>query len=495
MDLLRARIAAELERRLTAKAEASLEEFIVQFWPVVDPAPFKRGRHLGLVCERLEAVTTGELGQNLMINVPPGHQKSLTVSVFWPAWTWVQRPSRRFMFTAYGGDLALRDADRTRELIRSPEYQAKFGDRFALRRGQDVKSRYENSERGYRYSTAVGGIMGEGGDYVVLDDPHNVERAESDEVRNETVRKIRLALPTRVRSQDGAVVCMMQRLHTLDFAGVVLAEEPEKWHHLCLPARFEPDHPFRTDETVLPSGRVLPGDWRTHDGELLFPELFPEERLRKLEESLSSYGAAGQLQQRPAPRQGGLFDRDAWQIVPELPKERAELVVRAWDLAGTSLEESSTAKWTAGVRMWKIGGAYYIDHVERFRGKPAEVERKLKATAKRDGRAVVIDLPQDPGQAGKFQVRYLVGQLAGYSVFHSPELGSKTQRADPYAAQQEVGNVYLVGTEATPWIRSFIDEHSLFPAGDYSDQVDAAARAFARCTAGVTRVGRTTGAH
>ena len=475
---------------MTARAEESLEEFIRIFWNVVDPAPFKTGRHIGLMCERLEAVSAGEIAR-LLINVPPGHQKSLTVSVFWPAWVWVREAWRRFVFTSYRGDLALRDADRTRELIRSPEYHERFGERYRLRFGQDVKSRYENSQRGYRFSTSVSGIMGEGGDYVVLDDPHNVEKAESDDVRDETVRKIRLALPTRVRSLDGAVVCMMQRLHTLDFAGVCLADERALWHHLCLPAEFEPDHPYLTRETVLPSGRVLSGDWRSEHGELLFPTLFPRERVEQLKTQLTAYGVAGQLQQRPAPRTGGVFDRNNWRYRLSLPKERASIVVRAWDLAAT--ENNPTGAWTAGVRMWRIGADYYVDHVDRFQGTPAAVEAGVKARAARDGAAVVIDIPQDPGQAGKFQAQYLVGQLAGYSVFTSPESGSKPERADPYAAQQEHGHVYIVGREDEPWVRQFVESHALFPNGDHADEIDAGSRAFRRCTIGMMRSGRTTG--
>lgn len=494
MDHLRAKVKAEVQRRITARAADSLEEFIKLYWSIVDPAPFKLGRHLGLVCERLEAVTAGEIAK-LMINVPPGHQKSLTVSVFWPAWVWINQPGKRFLFTSHRGDLALRDADRTRELIRSQEYQSRYGGSYSLRFGQDTKGRYENTQKGYRYSTSVSGIMGEGGDFVVLDDPHNVEQAESDDVRKETVRKIRLALPSRVRSNDGGTVCMMQRLHETDFAGVVLSEEKDQWHHLCLPEEFEHDHPSRTRETVLPSGRVLRGDWRTEDGELLFPELFPRSRVEELRDAVTEYGFAGQYQQRPAPRSGGLFDPDNWEIIPALPKERATLVVRAWDFAGTEPPKGSTPKgaWTVGVRMWKIGSGYYIDDVVRFQGKPAKVEEKLKATAKRDGRKVVIDIPQDPGQAGKFQVRHLVGLLTGFSVFHSPEVGSKAHRADPYAAQQEVGNVYLVGSPTDPWIRQFINSHALFPAGEAVDEIDAASRAFRRCNVGVVRTGTTTG--
>lgn len=494
----------ELEAALAERCEDSLHLFIREAWQHVDPVPYIDGPHIGLLSEYLEAFIAGEIPR-LLINIPPGHMKSISVSVMLNAWTWTKlsRVGRRFMATSYRADLALRDADRTRQLIRSEWYQRRWGNvvgalrntRLQIRRDQDQKSRFSNIAGGYRFSSAIAGIMGEGGDYIILDDPHNVEQAESDDQRDKTVRLIRMALPTRVRSTNGGVCVMMQRLHSKDYAGEMLADKTDLVH-VCLPARYERDHPFVMVPTVLKkTGREMPGDFRTTNGELLWPQLFDDERLSTLENELGTYARSGQFQQRPTPRTGGLFDRSRWKIIEELPKERASIVVRAWDLASTTEEENNKAAFTAGVRMWKIGHSYYIDKVRRFRGSPADVEKELKAIAKKDGKAVVIDLPQDPGQAGKFQVRYLVGILAGYSVFHSPEVGSKPQRADAYAAQQEVGNVYLIEDKTDPWTAAFIENHALFPKGDYNDEVDAASRAFARCCAGVVRVGRTTGAH
>jgi predicted phage terminase large subunit-like protein len=92
-----------------------------------------------------------------------------------------------------------------------------------------------------------------------------------------------------------------------------------------------------------------------------------------------------------------------------------------------------------------------------------------------DGKFVRGSIPQDPGQAGKAQSTYLIRQLAGYAYTASPETGDKETRAQPLAAQAEVGNVKLV---QGPWVREFLDEISTFPVGKWKDQVDAASRAF-----------------
>jgi predicted phage terminase large subunit-like protein len=85
------------------------------------------------------------------------------------------------------------------------------------------------------------------------------------------------------------------------------------------------------------------------------------------------------------------------------------------------------------------------------------------------------NIPQDPGQAGKFQAAYLAGQLRGYSVSSEREEGNKERRADPFAAQCEHGFVKLV---AGDWNQAFVDELCAFPNGAHDDQVDAASAAF-----------------
>ncbi len=461
-----ARIRAERARR-----GLGLHDFIVDAWRFVDPIEGVFGRYTRTLCWILEQVLRGRI-RRLIINVPPGHMKSLTVSVFWPAWAWLMRPEIRFAFTSYRGDLALRDADRSRDLIRSEFYQNLLLGRpkkwALLRSGQDTKSRFANNLGGYRFSSAVAGIMGEGGDIVVLDDPHNVEQAESDVVRDETIRKIRLALPTRVRSKTGAVVIIMQRLHPRDLTGVFLDEEGELWTHLCLPAKFETDHPH-----------PCPFDWRRSPGELLFPELFNHERIEELTTGLTEYGEAGQLQQRPHPREGGMMKRDDFRFCDASEVPAGGTIVRGWDLAATAATDPNAkrAAWTVGLRLRYVKRKIYIENVVRFRGSPLAVRTKMRNAADEDGKVVIIDFPQDPGQAGKAQAEDIAADFPDRRAYYSPESGDKAVRAEAPAAQVEAGNVYLV---RGAWNGVFLDEACAFPGSSFADQVDAFSRAYHR---------------
>ena len=183
------------------------------------------------------------------------------------------------------------------------------------------------------------------------------------------------------------------------------------------------------------------------------------------------------------PSAGLYFKRSMFELVDAIPITAKR--VRGWDLAATDpkeVEAGTDPDWTAGVKLAREGGTYYIEHVERLRGSPQAVERSLVSTAQLDGTACEQSIPQDPGQAGKYQVRALAQLLSGFNVRFSPETGDKIVRASPMSAQAEVGNVKLL---RGPWNEAFLSELENFPSvGSHDDQVDAASRAFHMLTRG-----------
>ncbi|MDH3845908.1 MAG: phage terminase large subunit [Myxococcales bacterium] len=465
---------------------ASFYDFVRLSWPIVDPTRYIDGWHIREICNHLQALAQGALGnKKLMINIPPGMSKSIIVCVLWPAWCWGpgNMPDLRFMFTSYRGDLALRDGRKCKALIEDPWYQMLWGDRFRLNPNEDGAGRFSNMDKGYRLALPTSGIMGEGGDFVAMDDPHNVKVAESDDVRDEVVRQIRLALPTRVRNWDrGGAVCIMQRLHERDYCGVMLEEEDD-WDHLCMPARYEDDHPFPIRSSL---GFVDP----RKPGELLCEARYSEKQLSKLEIALGGdYGAAGQFQQRPTLRAGGLFKRDKFQYIPASEVPAGGKRCRGWDLAGSRQKKSAN---TAGVLERLNEGRLYIEHSLVEKWGVDELAQQIRAQADADGEEVRQSYPQDPGSAGVFQVWALAQALHGVDIHSDPESGDKATRAQPLAGQVSARNVWVV---QGPWTQAFVDECCSFPLGRQRDQVDAASRAYrSLCdTAGTVDFGSTSG--
>jgi len=463
------RLRDDLDR---ADSEESLRSFIELAWPILEPGRrFVPGWHIDAICDHLEAVSRGEITR-LLINVPPGCMKSLTVDVFWPAWEWgpFNRPDLRYVCASYSEALTIRDNRRCRNIFRSEWYRRLWGDRFYIVEDQDTKTKYENNCTGFKIATSVGGLgTGERGDRFIIDDPHNVRDIESDAKREAVIMWFEETVPTRVNEPlNSAIIAIMQRAHERDVAGVILKKELG-YEHLRLPMEYEPQ-----DRCTTSIGFKDP---RTKEDELLWPERMPEEVVERDKQAMTEYAVAAQFQQRPAPRGGGMFKREWFEdnIVDEVPEEGKDC--RAWDLAGT---ETITAAFTCGVKMRRtLDGTYYIIDVVRERLDAADVPNLLKAVAAQDGIYCRQDLPQDPGQAGKFQVRYLVKQLAGYVVNFSPESGSKTQRAEPLASQAKAGNVKLLRAE---WNDTLLAELCKFPFSEFKDQTDAASRAFKNLT-------------
>lgn len=453
-----------------AACEGSLLEFVKMGWGSIEPGvDFTSGWAVGAMAEHLEAVTSGEI-RRLLINVPPGSTKSMLTSVFWPAWEWGPKnlAHHRFICASVTQDLAVRDMVRSRDLMQREFYQEHWGDRFTFKGDVNAKIRYENNLSGWRQAIGVGGsLIGHRGDRIIIDDPHSKEGTDSEVKREASLLWFSETLPTRLNDLDkSAIVVIMQRLHDRDISGLILAKELG-YEHLCLPMEYEPDHPHMSTRFTDP---------RSEPGDLLWPERFSRKAVEELKTAFRSkggtYAEAGQLQQRPVPRGGGMFKAADFEIV-DTPAPASATRCRGWDFAAST---GDRADWTVGAKMARdAGGTWWIEDIQRFRSGPADVEARILETAQRDGVGVPVSIPQDPGQAGKAQVRALTAKLAGFNVRSSTETGSKDIRATPFAAQVEGQNVKVV---RGPWLDTLIAEACLFPNGEHDDQIDALSRAF-----------------
>jgi hypothetical protein len=271
--------------------ESSLHEFLEQAWPIVEPdTPFIDGWHIRAVCEHLEAVVRGEI-RNLLINVPPGSCKSHSCCVALCPWVWTTNPGFRFFYASYDQGLSTRDSLRSRTIIDSEWYRELWGERVLLRSDQNEKMRFENSKKGWRIASSVGGrILGEHPDIILADDPNNAKSIKPEAAELQSVKDWwRNQISSRGRIRGVRRVIIMQRLHQDDLSQYVLDQAEGDWEHLCLPMRFENN---RMKTTVLGFN-----DPRTYEGELLWDPPFTEQVVSSMEREMGSLTAAGQLQQ------------------------------------------------------------------------------------------------------------------------------------------------------------------------------------------------------
>ena len=391
-----------------------------------------------------------------MLLLPPGSAKSTYASLVFPPWWLSRHPASSIIATSHTSSLARHFGRGVRALVE--QHAPRLG--YTLDPASRAAHRFSTNTGGEYYATGVRGpITGRRADLILIDDPVKSQaEADSPAAREQLWNWFRSDLTTRLKP-GGRMILVMTRWHPDDLGGRI-ADSPDPWPTLRLPALAEPGDPL---------GR--------EPGAALWPDWEDELAINRKRESLGERAFAALFQQDPRPRTGRLFHAAKVNIVDDVATTGA---VRAWDLAATAAKSGRDPDFTVGLKLARdAGGGFVVLDVLRLRGGPHEVMEAITATATADGAAVTVGLPQDPGQAGKSQIKFLTARLAGYRVVSSPETGAKETRAMPAASQVNAGNMSV---RRAPWNRAFLEELQDFPEGTKDDQVDALSRAFALLT-------------
>jgi predicted phage terminase large subunit-like protein len=447
---------------LASICRESFYDFLKEFWPHAEEPVWNW--HIEYLCSELQAVAErvfkGKPKEyDLVINIPPGTTKSTVCSIAFPAWCWTRMASTRVISASYAYSLAMDLSRKSRDIIKSDKYQKAFP-KIQIREDQDSKGYFVNTRGGDRYAVGVNGsVMGMHGHFIIVDDPLDPQQAISEVELKAVNHWMTEVLPSRkVDKAVTPMILIMQRLHEDDPSGARLARRdrsPVK--HICLPAEI-------SDLVQPPLLKMM-----YQDG-YLDPIRLPRSVLDEALSDLGEYGYAGQFEQNPSPRGGGMFVVTMLKYGP-LPSMWKDLI-RYWDKAATV---GSKAAFTAGVQVGlDFDGRFWILDVVRGRWNSAEREKVISQTALRDGPQCRIGLEQEPGSGGKESAENTAARLKGYYVTIDKvgaSEGNKIQRAYPFSSQVNAGNVFL---QVGPWNKEFIAEMEKFPVGRYKDQIDAA---------------------
>ena len=455
---------------------------------VIPGRAFVWGKHIDVLCNHLQAVSQGHIDR-LLINLPPGCTKSTILSVLWPAWTWATRPDRSFMCVSYNSDLTIRDSIACRELIAGDWYQKRWGVKVQVRFGEDAKSYYRLEQGGWRLSTTRRGrATGDHPDIVIIDDPLSAEGAKVANERKAFADWYRDTLASRGVTRGVKHVVAHQRLHVEDCSADFEREneqarqagEPLPWAHVRLPMRYDP----RLAMQDIGWG----GDWRTLEGELLYPQLLDEEKVSKLERRLGKANTAAQLQQNPQVRDGDFFLMTNLLVIhrDELPL-RFDAVCRFWDRAAT---DEGDGAYTAGALVGRKADRFFLLDMIRKRLRSGAVENLIEqmifvdeTTYGKDRLTTCFEV--EPGSGGKRQAEITKNRLRGHRVFGIPARLSKEAHAEPLAIAIENKEVFVANG---PYVPELFDEMQGFPTGKYKDQTDAFAGAYLELVLPSTKV-------
>lgn len=461
--------------------DGGLAEFIKLCWHVVIPEKDKLvwNWHIDLMCYALEQSLHDPDYKNLLICIPPGHMKTLTVSVFFPAWVWTHTPGTKFIFCAYGKSISAQSAKQHKDIIMSDWYQERWGNVCKIAK-DSVKQVmwFENTAKGYRISTSVGGeATGRHGDIIVFDDLVKAQDAFSPGVMERANDFWWGTMLNRVTNADKAIkIGIMQRLHVDDPASRCIEAG---YKTIILPAEngfvpswtpegvYKPHTDTQTEDVTQGASDELQGSTGRRYN-LLFEQRFPSQVLQEFKKQMGPMTYAAQYEQTPVPVGGALFKSEDlekyWDVIPE-----GSQYIMTVDC---TFEDEKTATKTDYVvgQVWAYSKPnFYL--VDQFRAKLDFMKTCQAIIDMQKKHPKVSGIHVEKKANGAAVINVLSEHISGIKPW--PEKGvrqeSKTARAN--AVQPLMQNVYLPKNK--PWVDELITELLQFPAGKNDDSADA----------------------
>ena len=458
--------AGQLQRLVCAR---SLSNYMREAWPILNPStPYIPNWHIDLISEYLQACWMGQM-RRLIVNLPPKGTKSTIVSVMWPTWCWgpQNQPGTRWMFASYSEMVSTRDSLARRTLLTSPWYAGHWGSCVRLIADQNQKTIFQNTSRGHMLATTMGGQgTGLGGQFLVIDDPHDTEKIISEKERQRGLHNFDNKLYTRLDDRKtGVIVIIMQRLHTKDLTGHLLdGPDGARWEHLSIPMEAPKQKVY-----IFP---VSKKEYARSEGQLLNPVREGPAELDEHKARLGSYGYASQFQQTPLPAGGGVFKLQWFKLWPKLDSEgierpdelpQFEQIVQSWDAAVTDRETNSYTVCTT----WGVCdiGYFLVDVWRKHVEFPEMIHAMHDLAGQWHPQAILVE-NKSSGQSAIQELRRSTLPVIAIDVDTD-----KTARARAASPRAESGKIWIMRDAS--WARLYLDELCNFPKSEFNDQVDS----------------------
>lgn len=332
--------------QLISELQSSFLLFVRTFYPLLTGRDFimsqPMGREPHVITIARELVKCAKLETlKLVINIPPGHGKSLLLSM-WVAWCLAKHPDSRFIYISYSQTLAATHTDFIRRIMMSREYKELFG--IELRSDSKAKDYFQTTSGGAVAAFgSTGAITGRDAGLpglerlsgaLIMDDMHKPDEVFSDTMREKVINNYKDTIQQRARGILVPFIFIGQRLHEADLAAYLLAgEDGHEWKRVILKS---------IDEA----------------GNALYPEAFPLSMLR-IRQERDIYVFASQHQQDPQPAGGSVFKKD-WFVILDIEPEIITTFVTA-DTAETDKSYNDASAFS----FW---GIYEIETMGRKTG-------------------------------------------------------------------------------------------------------------------------------
>jgi len=452
-----------LEKKL---CELSFYEFFKKAWHIVEPSiELSTNWHHKYLCDILQEeaqriIDNKPKTKDIVINIPFRSTKSLLVTVMFPVWSWIKNPKFRFITASYSAELSIEHSTRSRDIINSPWFKDRWGELFHIKKDQNLKSRYENNFLGVRRATSVGGtVTGQGGDFLIVDDPVSPQNAASEIERENANEWYRTTFYSRLNNPlTGIRIVIMQRIHDNDLSGFLLYDNTSrlKYKHICIPAELSDDvKPKKLEKYYDKNG-------------LFWTDRFSKTILDDYKQALGSYGYAGQLMQTPTPLNSGMIKAewlkiDKFKMMEVGEKTTVDFVI---DPAYTASEKNDPSALLAYIfkdNKWQI-----IDCVNVRKEFP-ELVKFIPQWVQKNGYSNRSRIYVEPKASGKSIVQTLQKETGLNVREDKPPSKDKVARVQDISASLESGRVSLLNGK---WNEEFIQQLVKFPSAKHDDMVD-----------------------
>lgn len=332
---------------LSAVLRNDLSSFIHKVFTSINPgAEYESNWHIDLLAEYLNEVQSGRI-KRLIINIPPRTLKSVCISVAWPAWLLGHDPKTRILAASYSQILSNKLSLDSRFILASEWYKKLFP-KTRIHSKQNTKNKFLTTKYGFRFATSVGGsITGEGGDYLILDDPHNPTMMFSEKYRNKGCDWFSQTFSTRLNNRsDGRIVMVMQRLHPDDLTGFLENNSDDEWEILKIPV-------IANSKLTFSRGNV---SHIMEKDESLNNVLFSDESIKKLVAEIGESNFAAQYLQSPLLESAGVL-RQELLIFYESAPAKFDMIIQSWD---TAIKIYMNSDFSACTTWGIIGNKYYL---------------------------------------------------------------------------------------------------------------------------------------
>lgn len=427
------------------------------------PAWIPSGFHVFL-CDALQEFVereTDKAFEILILNTPPQHGKSTTVTETFPAFYLGRNPTKKAILISYGDDLAERFGKRNLEKIRT--HGNLFG--ISLNKRKSTSREFElSNEKGRMISKGLGsGITGHSGDLILIDDPiKNRLEADSETFRNRIWEEFEDTVKSRT-SAGAKIVLIMTRWHEDDLAGRIQREYGDRTTVLNLPCEAEENDPLGRKEGEALCPEIGKGNEWLKDFKTTFTT----------EQGARSWNAL--YQGRPTSAEGNLIKREWWRHYDYRDYAEGRLIFDVMILSVDAAFKDQEHNDYVAIEAWGKKGAdmYLVDLLNSHLSFTDTIRAivGMRAMHPRVGAVLIEDKAN-----GSAIVQILRSKIPGV-IAVLPD-GGKEARVNAVSPAIEAGNAYLPRDRA--FTGEFIDQCASFPNGKHDDMVDAMSQAMAR---------------